>query len=85
MWHGARRHNPSPVMAADSSFWSDVGRDFLGDLSNAGADVLRRTADRASNTNNAPVVPSEQSKQPWMMYGLAAVGVVVVFLLIRRR
>lgn len=85
MWHGARRRNPSPVMPADSSFWSDVGRDFLGDLSNAGADVLRRTADRASNTNNAPVVPSEQSKQPWMMYGLAAVGVVVVFLLIRRR
>lgn len=72
-------------MAADSSFWSDVGKDFLGDLSNAGADVLRRAADRASEANNSPVVPSEQSKQPWMMYGLAAVGVLVVFLLVRRR
>jgi hypothetical protein len=72
-------------MASDPSFWSGVGRNFLGDLSNAGADLLRRTADRASSVNNAAVVPSEQAKQPWMMYGLAAVGVVVVFLLVRRR
>ena len=72
--------NPS-----SGGFWSDVGRNFLGDLSSAGADVLRQTADRAARINNSAVVPSQQSKQPWMMYGLAAVAVMVVFLLVRRR
>lgn len=69
----------------NDSFWSDVGRDFLGDLSNAGADVLRRTADRASNSNNAPVIPSEAKRLPWMMWGMVALGVAVVFILVRRR
>lgn len=68
-----------------NTFWSDVGRDFLGDLSNAGADVLRKTADRASNTNNAPVTPSQVKAQPWLMYGMAAMALVVVFILIRKR
>lgn len=68
-----------------NNFWSDVGRDFLGDLSNAGADVLRKTADRASATNNAPVQPSQAAKQPWMLYGGAVLAVAVVFLLVRRR
>lgn len=74
-----------PPELMGNTFWSDVGRDFLGDLSNAGADVLRKTADRASNTNNAPVTPSQVKAQPWMMYGMAAMALVVVFILIRKR
>lgn len=57
----------------------------VGDVANAGAGIIRKKADRASETNNAPIAPSETRMQPWIMYGGAALFVLVLIALFRRR
>lgn len=66
-------------------FWSDIGKGVVKDFGNAGADILRNAANRASKANNADVTPEQKSMAPWMIYAGAAMAVLLVFVLVRKR